>query len=42
MKILLDECLDRRLAKEIVGYKIKTVPYNELGWHKKRRAYAAG
>jgi predicted nuclease of predicted toxin-antitoxin system len=26
MKILLDECIDRRLAKEFVGYEIKTVP----------------
>lgn len=30
MKILLDECIDRRLAKEFVGYEIKTVP--QMGW----------
>ena len=30
MKILLDECLDRRLAKEIVGYEVKTVP--QMKW----------
>ena len=30
MKILLDECLDRRLAKEIVGYEVKTVP--QMNW----------
>ena len=26
MKILLDECIDRRLAKEIVGHEVATVP----------------
>ena len=30
MKILLDECIDRRLAKEFVGYDVKTVP--KMGW----------
>ncbi len=30
MKILLDECLDRRLAKEIVGHDTKTVP--QMKW----------
>lgn len=30
MKILLDECLDRRLGKEIVGYEVKTVP--QMNW----------
>ncbi|WP_309737730.1 DUF5615 family PIN-like protein [Chamaesiphon sp. OTE_20_metabat_361] len=30
MKILLDECVDRRLAKEFVGYEIKIVP--QMGW----------
>lgn len=30
MKILLDECLDRRLAKELVGYEVKTVP--QMNW----------
>lgn len=30
MKILLDECLDRRLAKEIIGYEVQTVP--QMKW----------
>jgi predicted nuclease of predicted toxin-antitoxin system len=30
MKILLDECIDRRLAREFSGYEIKTVP--QMGW----------
>jgi predicted nuclease of predicted toxin-antitoxin system len=30
MKILLDECIDRKLAREFVGYKVKTVP--QMGW----------
>jgi predicted nuclease of predicted toxin-antitoxin system len=30
MKILLDECIDRRLSREFVGYEIKTVP--QMGW----------
>lgn len=30
MKILLDECLDRRFAKEIVGFQVKTVP--QMNW----------
>lgn len=30
MKILLDECVDRRLAKEIVGHEVMTVP--QMGW----------
>ena len=30
MKILLDECIDRPLAKEFLGYEIKTVP--QMGW----------
>jgi hypothetical protein len=30
VKILLDECLDRRIAKEIVGYEVKTVP--QMNW----------
>jgi hypothetical protein len=30
MKILLDECIDRRLAREFVGYEVKTVP--QIGW----------
>ena len=30
MRILLDECVDRRLAKDIVSHEVKTVP--EMGW----------
>lgn len=30
MKLLLDECIDRRLAKEFIGYEVKTVP--QMGW----------
>lgn len=28
--MLLDECVDRRLAKDIVGHEVKTVP--QMGW----------
>ena len=30
MKILLDECIDRRFAREFPGYEVKTVP--QMGW----------
>lgn len=30
MKLLLDECVDQRLAAEIQGHAVKTVP--EMGW----------
>jgi hypothetical protein len=30
MKIILDECIDRRLSREFTGYDIKTVP--QMGW----------
>src|SRR3954469_4850788 len=30
MKILLDECVDRRFAKEPPGHFVKTVP--QMGW----------
>ncbi len=30
MRILLDECIDRRLAKEIQGHEVVTVP--QAGW----------
>jgi hypothetical protein len=30
MKLILDECIDRRLTKEFIGYEIKTVP--QMGW----------
>lgn len=30
MRVLLDECVDRRLAESISGHEVKTVP--EAGW----------
>ena len=30
MKVLLDECVDSRLAAGIIGHAVKTVP--EVGW----------
>ena len=30
MKVLLDECLPRRLAAELTGHEVKTVP--QAGW----------
>ena len=30
MKLLLDECIDRRLAKELEGHDVRTVP--QMGW----------
>ena len=30
MRVLLDECIDRRFAREIIGYEVKTVP--QMGW----------
>jgi uncharacterized protein DUF5615 len=30
VKILLDECVDRRLSKEFKGHTVKTVP--QMGW----------
>ena len=30
MRVLLDECIDRRFAREIIGYEVKTVPL--MGW----------
>lgn len=30
MRVLLDECVDRRLAKDIVGHEVKTAP--QMGW----------
>ena len=34
MRVLLDECLPRRLKRELVGHDAKTVP--EMGWASKR------
>jgi hypothetical protein len=30
VRLLLDECIDRRLAKEFADYEVKTVP--QMGW----------
>ena len=30
MKLLLDECIDRKFARELVGYTVKPVP--QMGW----------
>lgn len=30
MKLLLDECIDRRLARELTAHEVKTVP--QRGW----------
>ncbi len=30
MKVLLDECVDRRFAQEIIGHFVRTVP--QMGW----------
>ena len=34
MRILLDECLPRRLRRDLVGHDARTVP--EMGWASKR------
>ena len=34
MRVLLDECLPKRLKREIVGHDVKTAP--EMGWASKR------
>ena len=30
MKVLLDECVDRRLARELLGHEVRTA--REMGW----------
>ena len=30
MKLLLDECIDRKLARELIDYEVKTV--SQMGW----------
>ncbi len=30
MRLLLDECIDRRLAKDLAGHEVRTVP--QMGW----------
>ena len=34
MRILLDECLPKRLKRDLVGHEARTVP--EMGWASKR------
>lgn len=34
MKLLLDECIDRRFAKELAWHEVKTVP--QMGWAAKK------
>lgn len=34
MKLLLDECIDRRLAAELTWHEVKTVP--QMGWAAKK------
>ncbi len=34
MRVLLDECLPRRLKHALIGYEVQTVP--EIGWASKR------
>ena len=34
MRVLLDECLPRRLKREFVGHDVKTAP--EMGWASKK------
>jgi hypothetical protein len=30
VKLLLDECIDRRLSQDLIGHDVKTVP--QMGW----------
>lgn len=34
MRILLDECLPRRLTRDLAGHEVRTVP--EMGWASKQ------
>jgi predicted nuclease of predicted toxin-antitoxin system len=36
MRVLLDECLPRRLKKELIGHEVQTVP--EAGWAGKKNS----
>ncbi|MEO8482589.1 MAG: DUF5615 family PIN-like protein [Acidobacteriota bacterium] len=40
MRILLDECLPRRLKRDLVGHEARTVP--EMGWASKRNGELLG
>ncbi len=30
MRVLLDECIDRRLGRDLIGHEVRTVP--QMGW----------
>jgi hypothetical protein len=30
MRVLLDECIDRRLSRDLIGHEVRTVP--QMGW----------
>ena len=34
MRVLLDECLPRKLKRELIGHDVRTTP--EMGWASKR------
>jgi len=36
VRVLLDECLPRRLKRDLVGHDVRTVP--EMGWASKRNS----
>src|SRR6266850_5035107 len=40
MRVLLDECLPRRLTRELVGHDVTTVP--EAGWSGKKNGELLG
>jgi len=40
VRILLDECLPRRLKRDLVGHETRTVP--EMGWASKRNGELLG
>ena len=40
MRILLDECLPKRLKGDLVGHEVRTVP--EMGWASKRNGDLLG
>ena len=40
MRILLDECLPKRLKRDLVGHAARTVP--EMGWASKRNGELLG
>ena len=41
MKLLLDECIDRRLAGELFGHEVQTVPQSQMAGLKNGRLLAA-